>query len=427
MKFPEAFTSYTRRLMGDELFACLEQGLVAQPPVSIRLNPFKTAGMEPTAAHEQIGWCDEGFYLSDRPSFTFDPFFHAGLYYVQEASSMFVGHVVRQLAPSPVHMLDLCAAPGGKTTCVMGALPSGSVLFSNEPVKLRARILCENVLKFGHPDIYVTNNHARDYQKMRLKFDLILADVPCSGEGMFRKDEGAIEEWSPANVAKCAQLQREIVRDIWPCLNDGGHLIYSTCTFNAHEDEENANWIAQELGADFVTIPTKPEWNITGSLTDGHPMYRFIPGKTRGEGLFMAVLRKRGAADTLPRTSDKPLVAWKEKDLKGLHVLAHGVNAPLQKGKDLIPDISEALSILPHKERYAAVDVDYPAAIAYLRREAITLPPQTPRGIVLVTFHGQPLGFAKNLGNRANNLFPQEWKIKSSHQPPFTPILKIKP
>ena len=214
MKFPEAFTSYTRRLMGDELFACLEQGLAAQPPVSLRLNPFKTAGMEPAAAHEPIGWCDEGFYLSDRPSFTFDPFFHAGLYYVQEASSMFVAHVVRQLAPSPVHMLDLCAAPGGKTTCAMGALPSGSVLFCNEPVKLRARILCENVLKFGHPDIYVTNNHARDYQKTRLKFDLILADVPCSGEGMFRKDEGAIEEWSPANVAKCAQLQREIVRDI---------------------------------------------------------------------------------------------------------------------------------------------------------------------------------------------------------------------
>ena len=340
---------------------------------------------------------------------------------------MFVAHVVRQLAPSPVHMLDLCAAPGGKTTCAMGALPSGSVLFSNEPVKLRARILCENVLKFGHPDIYVTNNHARDYQKTRLKFDLILADVPCSGEGMFRKDEGAIEEWSPANVAKCAQLQREIVRDIWPCLNDGGHLIYSTCTFNAHEDEENANWIAQELGADLVTIPTKPEWNITGSLTDGHPMYRFIPGKTRGEGLFMAVLRKRGAADTLPRPSDKPLAAWKEKDMKGLRVLAHGVNAPQQKGKDLIPDISEALSILPHKGRYATVDVDYPAAIAYLRREAITLPPQTPRGIVLVTFHGQALGFAKNLGNRANNLFPQEWKIKSSHQPPFAPILKIKP
>lgn len=323
-------------------------------------------------------------------------------------------------------MLDLCAAPGGKSTCAMSALPAGSVLFSNEPMKVRAQILSENIQKFGHPDIYVTNNYARDYQKTKLKFDVILTDVPCSGEGMFRKDEGAIEEWSPANVEKCAQLQREIVRDIWPCLNDGGYLIYSTCTFNAHENEGNANWIAQELGADFVSIPIKPEWNITGSLTDDHPMYRFIPGKTRGEGLFMAVLRKRGATKEIASAPDKPLTIWKEKDLKGLHVLTHGINAPQQKGKDLIPDISMALSILPDKDNYAAVDVDYSTAITYLRHEAITLPPQTPRGIVLITYQRQALGFAKNIGNRANNLFPQEWKIKSSHLQPLISILKIK-
>ncbi len=323
-------------------------------------------------------------------------------------------------------MLDLCAAPGGKSTCAMSALPAGSVLFSNEPMKVRAQILSENIQKFGHPDICVTNNYARDYQKTKLKFDVILTDVPCSGEGMFRKDEGAIEEWGPANVEKCAQLQREIVRDIWPCLNDGGYLIYSTCTFNAHENEENANWIAQELGANFVSIPIKPEWNITGSLTDDHPMYRFIPGKTRGEGLFMAVLRKQGATKETASAPNKPLTTWKEKDLKGLHVLTHGINAPQQKGKDLIPDISMALSILPDKDNYAAVDVDYPTAIAYLRHEAVTLPPQTPRGIVLITYQRQALGFAKNIGNRANNLFPQEWKIKSSHLQPLIPILKIK-
>lgn len=426
MKFPEAFVTYTRGLMGEELYSCLEQALVSPPPVSIRLNPFKTADFNMAIAHEPIGWCEQGAYLTDRPNFTFDPLMHSGVYYVQEASSMFVAHVIRQLIHSPVHMLDLCAAPGGKSTCAMSALPAGSVLFSNEPMKVRAQILSENIQKFGHPDICVTNNYARDYQKTKLKFDVILTDVPCSGEGMFRKDEGAIEEWSPANVEKCAQLQREIVRDIWPCLNDGGYLIYSTCTFNAHENEENANWIAQELGADFVSIPIKPEWNITGSLTDNHPMYRFIPGKTRGEGLFMAVLRKRGATEETASMPNKPLTTWKEKDLKGLYVLTHGINAPQQKGKDLIPDISMALSILPDKDNYAAVDVDYPTAIAYLRHEAVTLPPQTPRGIVLITYQRQALGFAKNIGNRANNLFPQEWKIKSSHLQPLIPILKIK-
>ncbi|MBO1363474.1 hypothetical protein JHU38_06765 [Prevotella sp. A2931] len=426
MKFPEAFVTYTRGLMGNELYSCLEQALASSPPISIRLNPFKTACFDMDIDYEPVGWCDQGVYLKDRPNFTFDPLLHCGAYYVQEASSMFVAHVIRQLVRSPVHMLDLCAAPGGKSTCAMSALPPGSVLFSNEPMQVRARILTENIQKFGHPDIYVTNNYARDYQKTRLKFDVILADVPCSGEGMFRKDENAIEEWSPANVEKCARLQREIVSDIWPCLNDGGYLIYSTCTFNAHENEENVNRIAQKLGADFVSIPTKPEWNITGSLTDNHPMYRFIPGKTRGEGLFLAVLRKRGTAEEVFPTPDKPLSAWKEKDLEGLRVLTHGINAPQQKGKDLMPDISMALSILPDKDRYTAVDIDYPTAIAYLRREAITLSPQAPRGIILITYQGQPLGFAKNIGNRANNLFPQEWKIKSSHLQPLIPILKIK-
>lgn len=428
MNIPEAFTSYTRRLMGDELYSLLEQGLSSPPPVSIRLNPFKTSHLELTVTHEPIGWCADGVYLNDRPNFTFDPWLHGGLYYVQEASSMFVAHILKYLTPTPVRMLDLCAAPGGKSTCAMASLPHGSVLFSNEPMKNRAQILSENIQKFGHPDIYVTNNYARDYQKSRLLFDIILTDVPCSGEGMFRKDEGAINEWSPDNVEKCSHLQREIVKDIWPCLKDGGYLIYSTCTFNAHENEENANWIAQELGAEFITIPILPEWNITGSLTDDHPMYRFIPGKTKGEGLFMAILRKKEKSGDSSLSADRQqLPPLKDKDLRQLHILSHGVNPPTKKGKDLIPDPSAALSILKEASAaYPTVNVDYPTAIAYLRHEAISLPQDTPRGIVTVAYQDIPLGFAKNIGNRANNLFPQEWKIKSSHLQPLSPILKLK-
>ena len=288
--------------MGGNLFAVLKDSLDCPSPVSIRLNPFKTGTISPSDIAEALGaegiepvpWCNGGFYLPQRPSFTFDPLFHAGAYYVQEASSMFLDFVLRQLVSEPVTMLDLCAAPGGKSTCALAALPKGSVLYSNEPVKNRASILTENVIKFGHPDITVTNNYAQDYLKAKITFDIILTDVPCSGEGMFRKDPNAVNEWSMQNVESCWKLQRSIVGDIWQCLRPGGILIYSTCTFNAKEDEDNVSWIVDELGAEPVMLEgVRKEWNITGALKGSLPVYRFIPGKTRGEGLFLAVLRKR--------------------------------------------------------------------------------------------------------------------------------------
>lgn len=425
MNLPKDFEQYTRRLMGDALYDTLCRGLDDVPPVSIRLNPFKCGGAAMAATRGEAGvpWCAEGVYLRERPNFTFDPLLHAGLYYVQEASSMFVAHVLRSLVSGPVLALDLCAAPGGKSTCAMGALPAGSVLCANEPVKPRAQILAENVLKFGHPDIIVTANFAADYARTRLDFDIILADVPCSGEGMFRKDEGAVAEWSADNVERCRRLQRDIVADIWPRLKPGGLLLYSTCTFNARENEENAEWIADQLGADFVEIPVEAAWNITGSLTDDRPMYRFIPGKTRGEGLFMAVLRKRGGVAPLPLqgAAKAGSVRVDERQLKGLRILAHGIAGPTVKGKSIIPDHSEALSILYNKEKYPAAELSYEQAMAYLRHEAVTLPPAVPRGIVAVSYGGHPLGFAKNIGTRANNLYPAEWKVKSGHVPDEAP------
>ena len=291
---PEDFRTYTQALMGEKLYQRLEHAILEEEaPTSIRINPFKCKD----ADGEPIPWCPEnGRYLSTRPGFTFDPLLHAGLYYVQEASSMFVDMAIRQYVKEPVMMLDLCAAPGGKSTAVRAALPEGSLLFSNEPMRTRSQILAENVQKFGHPDMIVTNNYPRDYKKSKLQFDVILTDVPCSGEGMFRKDEGAIGEWSTQNVNNCWQLQREIVSDIWNCLKPGGILIYSTCTFNAHEDEENVEWICEELGTEVMALEgVEDAWNITSNLTGtDFPVYRFIPGVSRGEGLFMAILKKEG-------------------------------------------------------------------------------------------------------------------------------------
>ncbi len=301
MQLPKEFEETTKALMGEELYNTLLRGLGSEPPVSIRLNPFKPSAdlfkgygdAEKGISMKPVPWAKDGYYLSERPSFTLDPLFHAGAYYVQEASSMFVDFIIRQLVTSSVAMLDLCAAPGGKTICARTALPEGSILYSNEPNRTRANILAENVIKFGHPDIVVTNNYAKDYSKAGINFDVILTDVPCSGEGMFRKDPNAINEWSPNNVEACWRLQRSIVEDIWPCLKPGGILIYSTCTFNAKEDEDNVQWIVDNLGAEPITIKNIDEkWNITSALKGSLPVYRFIPGRTTGEGLFIAVLRK---------------------------------------------------------------------------------------------------------------------------------------
>lgn len=388
-QLPSAFTDYTRQLMGAERFERYLRAFEETTPVSIRLNPLKAVDME-VIEGERVPWCRHGYYLKKRPNFTFDPLFHAGCYYVQEAASMFLDEVLRQLSVANCQLaIDFCAAPGGKSTLLRSALPESCVLYSNEPIRQRASILAENVQKWGYSNHIVTNAYPRDYRKAKLKADLILCDVPCSGEGMFRKDEATIREWSPQNVERCWQLQRDIVSDAWQCLNDGGILIYSTCTFNTKENEENIRWMLSEYNAEVVNIETRPEWNITGSLLEGfsESVYRFIPGISLGEGLFMCVLRKGGQE------------ARRQGSTKNTDAL-----------KVILPLRSSAPS-------YPQADLTYQQAMAYLRHEAIVLPPDLPRGIVTVCFKGQPLGEAKNIGTRANNLYPKEWKIKTTHIP----------
>ena len=435
MQLPEDFIRETRLLMGEDRFNRFLGAFDEEAPVSIRINPrysrseecgvWSEKCSEAESAPEsnltphfslltpqiKVPWCPEGFYLSGRPQFTFDPLFHAGCYYVQEAASMFVTHILRAVANSSLftlhsslNVLDLCAAPGGKSTAMRTVLPEGSILVSNEPNPTRAQILLENITKWGWPDCIVTNNYPRDLRKAKAKFDLILCDVPCSGEGMFRKDPQAISEWSLQNVEKCWRLQREIVADAWECLNPGGLLIYSTCTFNIKEDEENVRWILDTYDAEPLTIPTDPSWNITGSLLPGFdaPVYRFIPGITRSEGLFVCVLRKFGGTEVRRYGGAR----YDYRQMKGLSIL--------------VPP-------LHHTPVPPTIDLPYSDALKYLRGEALVLPPDTPQGIVTVTYKGVPLGPVKNIGSRANNLYPKPWRIKTTHLPtePVVIICKL--
>lgn len=413
MNLPQEFIQYTANLFGSQRWERFEQSFVQEAAVSVRFNPWKAKGETLFPQAEPVPWCEGAFWLKERPLFTRDPRFHAGVYYVQEAGSLFLDHALRHWVTGPVSALDLCAAPGGKSTLMRAALPAGSVLVSNEIDRRRANILLENILKQGHPGVLVTHNAPKDFAKTNLLFDVILTDVPCSGEGLFRRDPAAISEWSAQNVYFCAERQRQILRDIWPCLKDGGLLIYSTCTFNTHENEENVRWIAEELGAELLAVPVRPEWQITESLLGGwtEPVYRFIPGTTRSEGLFMAVLRKKGgnrAFATLPAS-----LRTQVKKYPLLHLLYDGQPAFEAKGREQIPSIAQALSLTTEETSFPRAELSLDAALRYLHREALVLPAGTPRGFVLVTYQGYPLGFVKNLGDRANNLYPKPWAIRS--------------
>ena len=390
--------------MGEERFERYLKAFEEEPPVSIRLNPHKVEGEGwKVEGGERVPWCEQGYYLPCRPNFTMDPLFHAGCYYVQEASSMFLDSAVSNwllaISQKPTSCLDLCAAPGGKSTLLRSSLPKECQLVSNEPMRNRYQVLEENVQKWGYANHTVTNLYPRDFVKQKQHFDFILCDVPCSGEGMFRKDAATISEWSPQNVEKCWRLQREIVEDAWRCLNPGGLLIYSTCTFNTKENEENIRYFMETLDAKVLPIETKPEWNITGSLLEGFdaPVYRFIPGITRGEGLFMCAMRKNGG---------------------GLKVLCRAKRQSRAKGEGKIPEEHKHVSFDSQPSTlHQETPLSYPQAIAYLRGEALVLPEDTPRGIVNVSFLGHVLGQMKNIGTRANNLYPKAWRIKTTHIP----------
>ncbi|NDV46209.1 rRNA cytosine-C5-methyltransferase [Paludibacter sp. 221] len=440
MNLPEAFIQRTKEILGDE-YSFFEKALDSPAVVSVRVN--NKMHYAPSADH--VPWCADGYYLNERPVFTADPLFHCGVYYVQEASSMFLTQVVKQYFANADRVLDLCAAPGGKSTLLSQALPENALLVSNEIIRSRANILAENVIKWGNANVVVTNNKPGDFVGIGGYFDAIVVDAPCSGEGMFRKDPNAIGEWSEQNVKLCAERQKNIITDVWSSLKDDGILVYSTCTYNREENEENVKWICENLGAELLRV------DLAGlnQITQTDCGYRFYPHKTRGEGFFISVLRKKdftpdfkfsrktgkNGIKQMPYNGILPFELLKTEDFtvyveedkvkacytnrvddysfiaNRLKVLHSGITLGNIKGKDFIPDISVALSKFLNLDSVSGCEIDYKTAIAYLKRENVVLP-DANRGYVLLTYKNQPLGWVKNLGNRCNNLYPQEWRIR---------------
>jgi 16S rRNA C967 or C1407 C5-methylase (RsmB/RsmF family) len=444
-ELPLAFIRQTQPLLGGD-WEAFASSMADETPVSIRLNDK----IHSEILHTPVPWCPTGYYLPNRPSFTSDPLFHAGAYYVQEAGSMFIGQIITQHINKPVTALDLCAAPGGKSTHLSSLLPDGSLLVSNEVVRGRAKILIENSYKWGNSDVVITNNEAASIGKLRSFFDFMLIDAPCSGEGMFRKDPGAIAEWSPENVKLCALRQQSIVTDVWPALKEGGLLIYSTCTYNRSENEDNVRFIIENMGAELVEINTQPEWNIT--KTDYG--YRFMPHKTRAEGFFISLLRKTASESPFRARKDKKatdktpthlpvkqlsdylqkqdwlfgenregIFACKQEHaepvniLKSqLNLLSGGIPMGNLKGSDFIPHAALALSKQLNIANLPMADTDRLSALNYLRKDNLFFETY-PKGLLLLSYRKVPLGWIKNLGNRANNLYPQDWRIRMQIDP----------
>jgi 16S rRNA C967 or C1407 C5-methylase (RsmB/RsmF family)/NOL1/NOP2/fmu family ribosome biogenesis protein len=462
MGLPSIFVREMRALLGGD-YPAFAAALSGEAQVSIRLNPGKVeTGRCPTDGMRPVAWCRDGRYVAVRPSFTADPLFHAGCYYVQEASSMFLEQVVRQHVTEPVVCLDLCAAPGGKSTHLSAMLPQGSMLVANEVIRSRAGVLSENVTKWGDPSTIVTRNDPAEIGRIASVFDVVLADVPCSGEGMFRKDRQAMASWSPAGVDLCAMRQQRIVADVWPALKPGGILIYSTCTFNVRENEQNIRWIMDRFGAEALTVDVRPEWGVAGcqdvdTRVVPVPVYRFFPHLAEGEGFFIAVVRKPQGRDveapvcssqnkrtpskdafqpfsSTPvghwiQSADRYLIEANNRSVVAfpcryaelyrllssrLEVVSAGIRLAEIKGKDIVPCHALSMSVALNREAFPSYEVDKATALQYLSREAIyNLPPELPESYILLTYGGHPLGFVKNIGRRANNMYPQEWRIRN--------------
>jgi 16S rRNA C967 or C1407 C5-methylase (RsmB/RsmF family)/NOL1/NOP2/fmu family ribosome biogenesis protein len=443
MFFPEVFQKRMQATLGEEWTAF--ESVHEQPSLtSIRLNPKKQL----TSSTSKIPWTEFGHYLKERPSFTLDPLLHAGAYYVQEASSMFLEQVVKQSVDlnQPLKVLDLCAAPGGKSTHLLSLLNDQSLLISNEVIRSRASILSENIQKWGNTNVVVTNNDPSDFQKLQGFFDLMVVDAPCSGEGLFRKDPDAMKEWSEDNVALCAQRQQRILADVWPALKQNGILIYCTCTYNKKENEENLSWLMSEKKAESIKLKVESGWGIEEIESNGIFGYRFYPHKVKGEGFFISVIRKKEETHLVSiRTKnhlppppkkiierlndwllhphefillDDLIVALPEKFTTEINWLAHQLNVVTKgtaiatvKHEKLIPEHALALSTELNHKNFTSIELDLPMALAYLRKEAILIG-EGEKGFALVTYQGQSLGWVNLLGNRVNNLYPVNWRVR---------------
>jgi 16S rRNA C967 or C1407 C5-methylase (RsmB/RsmF family)/NOL1/NOP2/fmu family ribosome biogenesis protein len=445
MMLPDGFVKRIRTqdyINSEALLKALDE----PSPVSIRINSSKwqitPAGADP------VPWCSTGWYLQSRPSYTLDPLFHSGCYYPQEASGMFLEQVFRQVAGNGVKLrvLDLCGAPGGKSTHLSSMIGRNGFLVANEVIRSRASILAENITRWGIPNTMVTQSDPAAFTGLKGFFDVILVDAPCSGEGMFR-DPVARSEWSEENARLCSERQKRILMDVWPALREDGILIYSTCTFNPAENEDNVKWLIGMVDASTVHLNVDIFQGICEIDSDGVKCYGFYPDKIKGEGLFFSVIRKNGTPETGRKTfrysnqlrvtrddlasagrmtnftadclirngDDVTALPWSISEtgilLQNLRVIKAGIKIFTLKKKDHLPSHELALSAGLKDGAFPYVELAHEQAIAYLKRGNPEIR-TAPSGWFLIGHKGINLGFANNIGSRINNYFPVEWRIR---------------
>lgn len=444
MQLPPALLTSLQGLNGFDTDAFTAAHLQSAPVTSIRLNPLKPAELSADWVMSQVPWCAEGRYLSARPSFTHDPYLHAGAYYVQEASSMFVQFLLSQLfeKDAAINILDLCAAPGGKSTLLAGYFQQ-ALLVANEVIRSRVPILIENLIKWGTPHSIVTNNDPAQFSQLPGFFDLMLVDAPCSGSGLFRKDPSVVEDWTDEQVQLCGRRQHRILEDVLPALREGGILLYATCSFSPEEDEHITRWLIREMDMEAVAINIPNDWGIVEAEFPGS--FRFFPHLLQGEGFYISVLRKKSSADffagrevSLDKITPKDEQVFRthfkldtaqalfvqagtvrllpQQHQQALSQLAAclyirraGVELGELKGKDLIPSHEWAM-MWGKKEGWPIISVDYEQALAYLGRQVLELPLE--KGWNLLSYRNSILGWVKKAGNRLNNYYPSEWRIR---------------
>ena len=445
MNLPAAFESQAQTLLGND-YAAFKAALDTPSPISIRWNPKKVA--QPTS--NQVPWTDWAQYLDSRPVFTLDPAFHAGLYYVQEASSMLLEQVLKQAVDlEEDHLvLDLCAAPGGKSTHLLSLLSDDSLLVSNEVIRSRAGILAENLQKWGFPNMVITNNDPADFNRLSTQFDVLVVDAPCSGEGLFRKDPAAMQEWSTDNVNLCAARQQRILSDIWDSLRPGGVLIYSTCTYNALENEANLKWLSEQYDIEPIDIDLEPGWGFKQVEDSGFSGFHAYPHQVKGEGFYITAVRKiAGKHSSSPKIKKrhnyadkaqikepkqwllKPkqfffinhretLIAlpeyWHDTLLdinQSLNIVTEGLKMGEQKKKNIVPDPALALSTQLNTEAFNCIDLEKAEALRYLKKENLNFE-AFEAGLGLIQYQGHGLGWGKRIQNRFNNYYPTNWRIR---------------
>lgn len=442
--FPLEFTKRLRNqhyIDADGLLSALEE----PSPVSIRINTIKWNRIPLSAT--PVPWCSSGWYLEKRPAYTLDPLYHAGCYYPQEASGMFLEAVFNQFFPGKesIKVLDLCAAPGGKSTHLSTLIGEKGFLVANEVIKSRASVLAENITKWGIPNTIVTSNDPSAFAALRNYFDLVVVDAPCSGEGMFR-DSVALKEWSSSNAAMCSDRQKRILKDVWPALKKDGILIYGTCTFNPSENEENIKWLNEITGSESLRINNSSSHGIKEISFRDITGYGFYPGRIKGEGYFLSAIRKSENSDTIKVNLKKYKYTTAPYDIKMARVMVkkplddiyrhddtvYKLSLPLEEflylksrlhiikgGTALFKSWKGDISPLPElaflsqmtDDAFPVSDLDYREAIAFLRKENLILR-NHPKGWIVIRYLGVNLGFIKNIGTRINNYLPVEWRIR---------------